>query len=112
MLTNPGTTPTHNHKGAPAVTDTAANLRQLLDRAQATLMHGDALEVERGAKAISALIRAERELAEFARALPPEDDEEARRAELRRRLALFVEADLAGAPAEVLERIAVHGSAQ
>ncbi len=94
------------------MTDAATKLRQWLDRAQEAIIDGDALEVERNAKAISALVRAERDVAEFARALPPEEDEEARRAELRRRLASFVEADLAGAPAAVLERIAIEGFAQ
>ncbi len=95
-----------------AVMDPAAALRDILAKAQAALATGDACEVERRAKAVSALVRAERDVAEFARALPPEQDEEALRAELRRRLALFVEADLADAPPEVLERIALEGRSE
>lgn len=92
--------------------DPAAALQALLQQAEAALQAGDAQTVERRARAVSALVRAQRDVAEFARALPPEEDEEALRAELRRRLALFVEADLADAPAEVLERIALEGRAE
>ncbi len=95
-----------------AVMDNAAALRDVLAKAQAALAAGDACEVERRAKAVSALVRAERDVAEFARALPPEQDEEALRAELRRRLVLFAKADLADAPPDVLERIALEGRAE
>jgi hypothetical protein len=86
----------------------------MLSKAEAAIVVGDAQDVERHAKAVSALVRAERDVAEFAAAIDahsPEEDEEARRAELRRRLVMFVEADFANAPPEVLERIALNGSA-
>src|SRR5512147_2731650 len=93
----------------------AAALREMLSGAETALAAGDVEEAERRAKAVAALVRAARDVSEFetfASAQPQEDDEEAQRAELRRRLALFAEADLAGAPAEVLERIATQGAAQ
>jgi hypothetical protein len=86
--------------------------RMLLEQASGKLEAGEASDGERQAKAISALIRAERDVAEFLSSPAPpseEEDDYARRAELRRRLAAFVEADLAGAPPEVLERIALKG---
>lgn len=85
-----------------------AGLRRLLDEAHASLAAGEAVEAERRAKAVSALIRAERDLADFLveRASTQEDDEEAARAELLSRISRLVEADRAGAPDAVLERIA------
>lgn len=87
---------------------TESTLRRLLDAAHTALAGGEAGEAERQAKAVRALVRAEREVAEFlaASATAGEDDEEAARAEIRRRIARFVEADQSGAPDEVLERIA------
>lgn len=61
--------------------------------AETALAEGRAADAQRVAKAISALVRAVREVAEyeaFARANWLEDDDEALRAELRRRLALLV----------------------
>jgi hypothetical protein len=94
--------------------DAATALRELLADARAALAAGDAQEVERRARAISALVRAERDVAELAAAHEPssEEDDEALRAELRRRLDRFVEADLDDAPAEVLERIILEGVAR
>lgn len=88
--------------------DGGTGLRRLLDDAHTALAGGDASEAEHKAKAVSALLRAERDLAEYmaAQAASPEDDDQAVRAEIRRRLARFVDADRAGAPAEVLERLA------
>ncbi|MBL8538030.1 MAG: hypothetical protein JNM59_11560 [Hyphomonadaceae bacterium] len=91
--------------------DAAGALANLLQIAQRALVDGDPALAERYAKAVSALARAERDVDEaraFGRAALEEDDEEFR-AEVRRRLAAFVEADLADAPAEVLERIALEG---
>jgi len=94
--------------------ETAAALQRLITDALTELARGgDAAEAERRAKAITALVRAEREVAERAAApelLSAEEDEEVRRAELRRRLARFVEAACAGAADPVLERIALAGS--
>ena len=93
----------------------AAALRSIIDAALARLVAGEAAEAERSAKAVSALVRAERELAEFEAASAANNDdgdEESRRAELRRRLTLFANADRAGAPPELLERIALTGSAE
>lgn len=92
--------------------DMNAVLRDQLGVAQAALADGDAAGAERQAKAISALVRAARDLAELeslARAEEPEEDVEALRAEFRRRIALFVAADQAGASDEQLVRIAREG---
>jgi len=88
--------------------DCGTGLRRLLDDAHAALADGDAGMAEQRAKAVSALLRAERDLAEYvaARAASAEDDDEALRAEIRSRIARFVDADRAGAPPEVLERLA------
>jgi len=93
----------------------AAALKAMIADAEASLRAGDAQDAERRAKAVSALVRAARDVAEldaFARAQPPEQDEEALRAEIRGRIRRLVEADLAGAPDEVLERIASGTSMQ
>lgn len=83
-------------------------LRRLLDEAHAALAGGQPGEAELRAKAVSALLRAERDLAEYtaSHAMSAEDDDEAVRAEIRGRIARFVDAERAGAPAEVLERLA------
>jgi hypothetical protein len=97
------------------MSETAVALKRHLEEALAALATGgDPVEAERRAKAVSALVKAEREVAELIAAAPPsaEDDEEARRAELRRRIAVFVDASRAGMPDEVLQRIADKGSAQ
>ena len=87
-------------------------LRAWLDQAHAAFAAGEVAEAERCAKAVSALVRAEREIAELeARAPPEEEDEEALRAELRSRIRRLVDAEGAGAPDEVLERIASGASA-
>lgn len=86
----------------------------MLDNAAGALKSGDAADAERRAKAISALVRAQREVAEYVaaeRARAPEEDEEALRAELRRRLARYVDADRAGASPELLQRIGTTASA-
>jgi hypothetical protein len=90
-------------------------IAEALDQAGAGLTAFTALDAARLGKAASALIRAKRELAQFmveTAVSASEEDEEALRAELRRRIARFVEADLSGAPPEVLERIALKGSAR
>lgn len=91
----------------------AETLRRLLDGAYRS-MEQDAGEAERTAKAVTALIRAERDLAEFIAAAPqsPECDADAIRAELRSRFRRLVEAERAGAPAAELERIATGPPAQ
>jgi hypothetical protein len=88
--------------------DVRTGLRALLDEAHGVLAGGDAPDAERRAKAVSALVRAERDVAEFlaAEAANAETDEDTQRAELLGRIARLVEADHAGAPDEVLERIA------
>ena len=80
----------------------------LLRTIRQALADGNAAEAERGARAVSAIVRAERDVAEFeAAARPaPEEDAEIIRAELRSRFRRLAEAEHAGAPAEVLERIA------
>lgn len=93
---------------------TPAAFRAFLDQAHTALNGDDAQDGERRAKAISALVRAERDVAEYLseqRAATENDDHEAIRAELQRRLALFADADRAGRPPEELARIAATGAA-
>jgi uncharacterized membrane protein len=92
------------------MTDTVAALRKSLLEANQALTGGDANCAERRAKAITALVRAERDVAEFATTSSnAENDDEEFCADLRRRLVEFAQADFAGAPPEVLERIATEG---
>lgn len=98
------------------MSEAAQTMKRLLGDALSALAQGDdAIDAERRAKAISALVKAEREVAELL-ATPSapsvEEDEQSRRAELRRRIAVFVDASRAGAPHDVLQRIASTGSAQ
>ncbi|MEQ1619401.1 MAG: hypothetical protein ABL883_13780 [Terricaulis sp.] len=94
--------------------DLGARLRAMLDEAASILNAGEAVEAERRAKAVVALVRAERDVAEFLadeRANAPEQDEEQLRAELRRRIGRYVAAAAAGAPVDVLQQIGT-GAAQ
>lgn len=85
----------------------AEALRALLDEAYAALRGGEAVDAERHARAVSALIRAERELAEFHAAQEPEPEDHAdARAELFDWISGLVAAHRAGAPEEELERLA------
>ncbi|HWA00151.1 MAG TPA: hypothetical protein VG841_07525 [Caulobacterales bacterium] len=87
----------------------AASLKAMLAEAEAALAAGETEKAERSAKAVSALVKAARDVAELeqlARAEELEDDDEALRAEIRSRIARFVDADRRGAPAEVLEGLA------
>ena len=88
--------------------DVGKGLRTLLDEAHGALAGGDASDAERRAKAVSALVRAERDLADFAaaEAANADTDEQAQRAELLGRITRLIEADHTGAPDEVLERLA------
>ena len=90
--------------------DFAAMLADAVDALKA----GEAADAERRAKAISALVRANRDVAEFVneeRTKAPETDEEELRAELRRRLARYVDAAEAGAADAVLEQIGTGAAA-
>jgi len=92
-----------------------AGLRGFLDQALAGLTAGRAQESERLAKAVSALVRAERDVAELEGerlAMTEKHDPDALRAELRRRLSLFAEAERAGRPNDELARIASTGAAE
>lgn len=85
----------------------SAALDAALQDVRAALAAGEAQEAERRAKAVSAFARAIRdasEVAEYGRALPPEEDAESAKAELRRRLARYVEADREGASVAELEQ--------
>ena len=96
------------------MTDFAATFRAMLNGAQGALNGGDAADGERRAKAVSAIVKAERDVAEFLveqRTAAWEDDDEACRAELLRRLTLFSEQASQEAPDEVLARIAATGAA-
>lgn len=88
--------------------NSAAALRRSLGEAHSALANGEAVDAERRAKAVTALVRAERDVCELlaAEGDETEDNAEAQRAELLGRIARLVEADRAGAPDEVLERIA------
>lgn len=89
--------------------DAAGTLRALLDEAHQSLRAGDAAEAERRAKAVSAIVRAERDVADYAAgaaAQGPEEDVEAERAEFFGRLHRLFAAESAGASVEELERIA------
>lgn len=94
----------------------AAAFRAFLDQAHSVLNAADgAQDAERRAKAVSALVRAERDVAEYLseqRAASENDNEEAIRAELQRRLAAFADADRAGHPPEMLASIAATGGAR
>ncbi len=85
----------------------AQALRALLDEAYAAMRDGEAAEAERRARAVSALIRAEKELAELAAAQEqePEDNADAR-AQLLSWITGLVAAHRAGASDEELERLA------
>jgi antitoxin (DNA-binding transcriptional repressor) of toxin-antitoxin stability system len=87
-----------------------AALAAVLESAAAQLTVDTADEICRAAKAVAALVAAKRALAELSASASTgvEEDDDDIRAELRRRVARFVEADLAGAPAEALERIATQ----
>lgn len=86
----------------------AETFRALLDMACQELAGGDAAGAERRARAVSAIVRAEQDVAAFIAAATqaPEEDAETIRAELRRRFRRLVEADRAGAPDDVLVRLA------
>ncbi|MBI3438903.1 MAG: hypothetical protein HY054_09715 [Proteobacteria bacterium] len=91
------------------MTEAIAALQKSLAEAGHSLVGGDAADAERRARAITALVRAQRDVAEFAAASSAvENDDEDLCADLRRRLVEFAQADLAGAPPEVLERIATE----
>jgi hypothetical protein len=96
-------------QGKDVMPEVVATLKQSLTDAGAALAGGDTADAERRAKAITALVRAERDVAEFATASSPyaHDDEEFC-ADLRRRLVEYAQADLADAPPDVLERIATQ----
>jgi hypothetical protein len=71
-----------------------AAYRAYLDKVHAALNGGDASDGERLAKAVSALVRAERDVAEYLRdvsAAADYDDPDAIRAELLRRITRFSE---------------------
>lgn len=107
MVENSGTS------GRGGLEQAAAAFRAMLADAEAALRCGDIQEGERRAKAVSALVRAVRDVAEleaFARLQPPEDDAESIRAEIRRRIARLIEADAAGASDEALEQIVIGSS--
>lgn len=90
-----------------------SDLHSHLAAARASLGAGGAVDAERRARAIIALVRAERDVAALTGdgGGAQEDHEEQLRAELRRRIARFVDAASAGAPDAVLEQIATGGTA-
>lgn len=85
----------------------AQALRALLDEAYAAMRDGEAAEAERRARAVSALIRAEKELAELSAAQEQEPEDNAgARAQLLSWITGLVAAHRAGASDEELERLA------
>ena len=90
--------------------DKPSQLRALLEDAVAMLSNGEAAEAERHAKAISAIVRAERDVAEqtSAQTASSEQDEEQLRDELRRRIARFAADHGAGFPAPIAERLGIE----
>jgi hypothetical protein len=99
-------------RGGTAVADLGDDLCAMLEQAKREISGGDVAEGAARAKAVSALVRAERDVAEHlsqSRAAALEDDDEACRAELLRRLTLFADAARAGDSDEVLARIAATG---
>jgi uncharacterized membrane protein len=109
---DPGTVEKSAH-GKELMTDAVTAMRKSLSEASQALTGGDAADAERRAKAITALVRAERDVAEFAAAATSlENDDEELCTELLRRLVLYAEADRQDAPPEVLERIATEGLVQ
>lgn len=89
----------------------AASVSEIIEEALAALVAGDAPGAERQAKAASALIRAKQDLQAFTGSLvsAQEEDEDAVREELRRRLVRFADADRAGDPPDALENILNEG---
>lgn len=95
------------------MTDTAAVLQKSLIEAGQALSNGETAEAERRAKAISTLVRAERDVVEFAAMKSATDNDDDKLCdELLGRLIQYAEADRQGAPLEVLERIATEGAVQ
>ncbi|MCR6646541.1 MAG: hypothetical protein NVV62_19505 [Terricaulis sp.] len=96
-------------QGLRRLHEAVAALKENLANAEAELRNGETQEAERRAKAISALVKAARDVADLealARAQPPEENEHELRAELRSRLRRLVEAQRLGAPDATLERLA------
>lgn len=90
-------------------TQWSAALDAALRETQTSLAAGEAQEAERRAKAVSAFAKAIRdaaELADYARTMAPEEDVEAIRTELRRRIARYIDAAGAGAGADELAGLA------
>jgi hypothetical protein len=90
-------------------TQWSAALEAALRETQASLASGEAQEAERRAKAVSAFAKAIRdaaELADYARTMPPEEDIESIRTELRRRIARYADAATAGAGVDELASLA------
>ncbi len=100
--------------GTKSLSEAVAALKQNLAEAEALLRNGETQEAERCAKAISALVKAARDVADLealARAQPPEEDEDALREEIMGRLRRLAAAMDSGAPDDVLEAIASEGAA-
>ena len=95
------------------LSEAVAALKHNLAEAEALLRNGETQEAERSAKAISALVKAARDKADLealARAQPPEEDEDALRAEILGRIHRLIAARDSGAPDEVLAAIASEGA--
>lgn len=100
--------------GTKSLSEAVAALKQNLAEAEALLRNGETQEAERCAKAISALVKAARDVADLealARAQPPEEDEDALREEIMGRLRRLAAAMDSGAPDDVLAAIASEGAA-
>lgn len=94
--------------------DAAGTLRALLSEAHDRLRAGEPAEAERHAKAVSAIVRAERDVAEYLAALEaerPEEDEDELLAEIMRRLDRIADADGARGAAEGPDGVAAGEAA-
>jgi len=102
-------------QGSRRLHEAVAALKENLANAEAELRNGETQEAERRAKAISALVKAARDVADLealARAQPPEENEHELRAEILGRIRRLVAARDSGAPDSVLAAIASEGAAR
>lgn len=81
---------------AEAIEDWSRRLRAQLEEALGLLDAGDALEAERRAKAVVAMVKAVKDIADLhalAHTMTPQEDEENLRKQIQDRLARWIEAD-------------------
>lgn len=89
--------------------DSRAQAQAAINQARKAAKRGDLIEAERWSKAAARLADAARTLGAIAPPPDPEEDVEELRLELRRRLLLYVEADLANQHCDKLREAGVLG---